>query len=81
VARWTLPSLNYRRGLLRIYLVLSVLWIAGIVTISISGRPAPPTVYLDDHGNPIPSFDDFAKSKQANPGSAPIHDKWDKYKV
>jgi hypothetical protein len=41
VARWNLPSLNYRRGMQRIYLVLSVLWIGLVVSVSISERPIP----------------------------------------
>src|ERR1700728_3817595 len=65
VARWSLPSLNYRRGIQRIYLVLSVLWIATIATISTSERPIPSQkpVCRDDHGNPIPCFDEFVKSR------------------
>ena len=41
VARWNLSSLNYRRGMQRIYLFLSVLWIAAIAGVSISERPVP----------------------------------------
>jgi hypothetical protein len=93
VARWNLPSLNYRRGMLRIYLVLSVLWIGLMATVSISDRPIPAAlatktqfgdpidwpakqphiwdekgkpIYLDDKGNPIPSFDDFVKQQSAS---------------
>lgn len=57
----------------RAYLVLSALWIAAIVAISISDRPSPTTkVYLDDNGNPIPSFDDFVKAEPGGINGNPI---------
>jgi hypothetical protein len=57
VARWTLPPLNYKRGMRRLYLVLSALWIAVVVAVSINERPrsSSPVVYLDDNGNSITS--------------------------
>lgn len=104
MGRWSLPSLNYRRGAQRIYLVLSVLWVGVIAAVSVAGRPdtaaprkndpvvssvdpgsrgdtgkdwfsrnAPQPqiwdehgkpIYLDDKGNPIPSFDDFVKESE-----------------
>jgi hypothetical protein len=44
VARWNLPSLNYRRGIRRIYLVLCALWIALAVTASVSEMPQRPII-------------------------------------
>jgi hypothetical protein len=58
MARWTLPSLNYRRGLLRVYLVLCVLWIITIAGTSVIDRPTPPVIF--GKNDPVVPKDEFA---------------------
>ena len=59
-----MPTINYGRGLRRIYGVICSAWIVTTLTMSIQDRPGPPhpTHIVDVDGNPISDLGDVVTS-------------------